>query len=645
MCCAYEGPNSSPTSDDLASFICLDEWFEYPDGAFRLEHRPTWYAMPRNTYIDTCHKRISEDGWGIIEMHIHDVLIIGAGPCGLALAARLREHTPSATFTDDEHQRYHWIRKHGRKMNIKNYKTKKDSLPTLPATYESSECRFADDAEGTSREQEMDVLVLDADGADWLTRWHRLFANFGIENLRSPMFFHVDPADRDALLGYSYASHRESELQPLPGCVGKETSKHRKKKKRNAGGLVSQGGPDIDERDRKDYFTPSSGLFAAHCEHVVKKYRLSKDMVRQERVIDIEYGAICTFTDSDDESMLSDGSLNDDKKAFRISTNKGIRFAHIAILAVGPGNAPSIPQISGLPPAPCEGYSHAMQMPDFPPPHVLSKAKSKKPANMLIVGGGLTSIQLADLALKRGVSKIWLLMRSSLKVKYFDVDLEWVGKYRNNHQAAFWSADTDQDRLEMLLQARNGGSITPRYRKILDKHVECGKVSLCTHTSLTSVSWNEDEKRWSCLTTRPGLELPSMDYIVFATGVQSNITDIPFLQGIQKKYPIEVIGGLPCLNGDLMWCDNIPLFITGRLAGLRLGPGAPNLVGARVGAERIAWNVEDVLSKIKRENKVGARVREANGEDLKDESHDEQMVQSFTGRKNRFDSLVSVGED
>lgn len=37
------------------------------------------------------------------------------------------------------------------------------------------------------------------------------------------------------------------------------------------------------------------------------------------------------------------------------------------------------------------------------------------------------------------------------------------------------------------------------------------------------------------------------------------------------------------------------MFLAGRLAALQLGPGAPNLIGARIGAERIAWSIQDVL--------------------------------------------------
>jgi hypothetical protein len=79
-----------------------------------------------------------------------------------------------------------------------------------------------------------------------------------------------------------------------------------------------------------------------------------------------------------------------------------------------------------------------------------------------------------------------------------------------------------------------------------------------------------------------------------------------------------------------MWNDDVPLFVTGKLAGLRLGPGAPNLVGARIGAERIAWNVEDVLKKL---GTLKGRRREEG---------EEEMEAYTAARDNRFDGLVGV---
>jgi hypothetical protein len=192
----------------------------------------------------------------------------------------------------------------------------------------------------------------------------------------------------------------------------------------------------------------------------------------------------------------------------------------------------------------------------------------------------------------------------------------------------------------MIKDARNGGSITPRYRKILDAHVANGKVSLHTYTTLETVCWNSISKSWSVAISAADANLPLIDYIVFATGIQADIRTIPFLHTLQAQHPVEVIGGLPCLNEDLMWNDNVPLFVTGRLAGLRLGPGAPNLVGARIGAERIAWNVEDVLKKMGRGRKEGEHEV---GNDI--ESSDEKMKAYATARDNRFDSLAGIEED
>lgn len=147
------------------------------------------------------------------ESEVYDVIIVGAGPCGLATAARLREHTPAALFTDEEHRRYHWIGKYGSNVSLKHVRSGKVSN------------------RGRARARpEYKMLVLDATDESWLGRWRRLFRTFDISHLRSPMLWHVDPLDRDALLAHAYREEREGELVEIRNCVGKEMSKHAKKK-------------------------------------------------------------------------------------------------------------------------------------------------------------------------------------------------------------------------------------------------------------------------------------------------------------------------------------------------------------------------------------------------------------------------------
>ncbi|KAL1794852.1 hypothetical protein ACET3X_006668 [Alternaria dauci] len=410
-----------------------------------------------------------------------------------------------------------------------------------------------------------------------LNKYYSFTNPFGTEWTICPMFFHVDPADRDALLGYTYEKEREKDIQALPGVAGKEVSKHKKKKNLKSQGRFLGRTPDVDERDRKDYFVPRTDLFDAHCEEVINRYRLGKDLLRQESVVDIKYDKISRFNETELGSMISDVTMADEREVFRVETDQGVRFAHLVVLAVGPGNAPLIPLVPGLPSQrPHEGFAHAMQIKQFPPSHVMNRIKA----------GQLTK------------------------------------------------------RFDMIMQARNGGSMTPRYRKILDSYVARRKIELHNYTKLHCVSWEQSSKTWACevSSAESTFKLPPVDYMVFATGIQSDIRTIPYLQSIQRQYPIKSIGGLPCLNEDLMWDDNVPLFITGRLAGLQLGPGAPNLVGARVGAERIAWNVDEALKKL---GKLSINAQDESDDD----SSDEKMVAYAAARDNRFDSLFELDDD
>jgi hypothetical protein len=284
------------------------------------------------------------------------------------------------------------------------------------------------------------------------------------------------------------------------------------------------------------------------------------------------------------------------EKVFWIKTDQSIYYSRTAVLAVGPGNAPTIPNCLGNENP--EAMTHAMKINEFPSQRVQDRITAKCSTNILVVGGGLTSTQLADLAIRRGVTRVWLIMRGPLKVKPFDIGLEWVGKFRNLEQAAFWTADSYDERWDMFRNARNGGSITPPYRKLLDRHIATGKAVLSLHTTIGCKTWDTHSQTWKVeLSGEHPETLPPIDHIYYATGIQSDVTSLPYLHSLLAQYPIQNCGGLPCITEDMQWSDDVPLFMAGRLGALQLGPGAPNLVGARIGAERISWAIQEMLSK------------------------------------------------
>ncbi|EAL92513.1 FAD binding domain protein [Aspergillus fumigatus Af293] len=553
---------------------------------------------------------------------LHDVIIIGAGPCGLAVAARLNEPTPSAMFTDEEHQRYHWINKHSGRMTLVQAHGKKlnavkaekwqsydkrqhqrqgrgrspsstasdssegtwlSSPPSLSSSPSSVDDRQGTQMQAMGRKGGISMLVLDGTAGGWMERWHRAFRALEIAQLRSPMFFHVDPADRDGMLAYTQETGREKDLWEIPGCVGKEVSKH-KKKKRLRGKPVAIGEVEIDERDRKDYFSPSTGLFADYCASIIERYGLdAPGLVLQNEVDDICYG----FHEH----------ISPAEKIFTVTANDGRQFySRAAVLAIGPGKTKIFPfEMSAEEKM---GACHSSEIQTFPSPNVKSKIQQRQETNVVVVGGGLSSAQIVDMAVRKGVTKVWFLMRSDLK-----------------------------ERLEMIKIARNGGSITPRYQKIVKHHAARNRVSIHTRTVIRSKEFCPSSQTWRLTTDPPIPDLPPIDYIYCATGMKCDVRELPLLNQMHRDYPIETKQGLPCITDDLMWRTDVPLFVTGRLASLRIGPGAPNLEGARLGAERIAWAMEEVLGRKEAEDDEVGRSREC-----------------FCGLGNRYAELLNEGE-
>jgi len=103
-------------------------------------------------------------------------------------------------------------------------------------------------------------------------------------------------------------------------------------------------------------------------------------------------------------------SIMDGQPYFTIITSRGVHHALTVVLVVGAGNAPAIPAELSLDKV-TEGACHAFNITTFPPLHIKAKIAAKKPTNIVVIGGGLTSAQLSDLAIKHGVSKVWHLLR------------------------------------------------------------------------------------------------------------------------------------------------------------------------------------------------------------------------------------------
>lgn len=150
----------------------------------------------------------------------------------------------------------------------------------------------------------------------------------------------------------------------------------------------------------------------------------------------------------------------------------------------------------------------------------------------------------------------------------------------------------------MLRKARGGGSITPRFYKKLEAWASKGALTIHQNTMIEHQHWSPISQTWTIETNPPIAYLVRpVDYIYYGTGMSTDIESLPMLSSIREEYPIETMHGLPCLTNDLAWRDDVPLFLTGRLAGLRVGPDCETLEGARLGAERISWSVQDILER------------------------------------------------
>ncbi len=178
-----------------------------------------------------------------------------------------------------------------------------------------------------------------------------------------------------------------------------------------------------------------------------------------------------------------------------------------------------------------------------------------------VVGGGLTAVQLACGAARRGAT-VRLVARRPLVTRSFDVDAGWLGPRHLDDYARCCPAE----RRRLVDEARGGGSVPAHDRAALGAAGVDQRVAVAAAAEALG---------------------GDADTVWFATGGRLDAATDPMLAELHRTRPVAVHDGLPEVTASLAW-PGTSVHLMGGYAALELGPAARNLWGARLAARRIA---------------------------------------------------------
>jgi len=368
------------------------------------------------------------------------------------------------------------------------------------------------------------VCVIDPE--PWLNTWHKRFKALDIKRLRSPAGAHPDIFDMHSLLAFAHQRNREHDLLDS-GAVNPE--------------LQSL---DATQVGRGLWKLPSNDLFEHFCSHLASC--LPHSFVRGK-------AASIEGEDGDFRVILSDG---------RELTAKAV------VLALGVPGPAVVPAALSAVPNTLMFHSDDLSW----------RGEDLRKKRVLVLGGGLTAVQVAQLALKKGC-KVVLASRRPLTTRHFDIGEAWFDwRKAHLHHFEFFQKPLEE-RLKHIKATRGGGSVPPMYMKELCENkrltFKCGEVQV--------VSVHEDS-----VDVLIDGEAHHFDLIVNACGHRPDCKQLPLIGELLKTRPVEVVGGFPTLSPDLQWGDFKQLFIIGALASLQVGPDAGNLMGLRRAVQIVA---------------------------------------------------------
>ena len=297
------------------------------------------------------------------------------------------------------------------------------------------------------------------------------------------------------------------------------------------------------------YQRPALALFASHCDAVIDRQRLRALRVRGEATDIVREGA----------------------SALRVETTAGTLSARRVVLALGGSERPLWPEWAAALRAAGGAVRHV-----FEPGFGLDDALRWR--SPVVVGGGLSAVQVALwLAARRG-GGVTLLARHSLRIHEFDADSRWMGPWG---AGAFARIAGRAERREVIGRERRRGSVPAHFAREVARRVgEGGLALLEDEVASASLAPAGNE-----LTLRSGRRLGG-DGILLATGFDPRRPGGAFLDRTISRLGLQYAGcGYPVVDASLRWSPG--LYVTGPLAELEIGPVARNILGARLAGQRL----------------------------------------------------------
>jgi hypothetical protein len=250
-----------------------------------------------------------------------------------------------------------------------------------------------------------------------------------------------------------------------------------------------------------------------------------------------------------------------------------------------------------------------------PTPSLRDKFAHKQ---LVIVGGGMTAVQLLLVAVASRCQSVTLVSRRPLQQRQFDIDTAWLTRARPLLMSKYWALSM-KERAKFVAHCRGGGSVPV---ELLDRLYAClrnhpGTAFLRENVQIQSASFNPTghlAPPWQLTLGNShsegcASELCSADLIVLATGTAIDANTEPLFQDLLNTWPetrSSITAGLPCLTPDLRWAPGkfmgmvgillalcllllagVNVYVCGAWAALQLGPDAGNIAGAVAAARRL----------------------------------------------------------